>query len=1254
MTSLVLGTIGKAAFGPIGGFIGALAGSSIDAAIGAQIGDFRQAPSRLNSLKVQSSQDGAPIPIVYGKMRIVGQLIWASSFKETTVKRQVGGKGGQKVKENYYSISFALGLCEGPIAGIGQIWINGEKADLSRFEHRIYKGGENQERDSLIEAILGIENTPNYKGLAYIVFEDLPLAEFGDRIPQMAFEIFARPDSQIPALADLIESVCLIPGAGEFCYATTPIIHKIQKGKEKPLNLNQSTQKADLKIALDNLERDLPNVKNISLVAAWFGDDLRAGNCAIKPRVDSHDKPTKPREWSVAGLSRANAELVTKVEGKPAYGGSPDDISLIEAITEIKARAIAVTFNPFIMMDIAPNNDLPNPYGGNARGAYPWRGRITCMPAIGMANSAQGTAAAGTQIDSFFGNVTASDFAINGAQIEYTGPNEWSYSRFILHSAAVCKAAGGVDCFLIGSELVGLTRIMGASGQWVFVNHLIQLAAQVRAILGATTKISYGADWTEYGAYYEASTNNTYFPLDGLWSSNNIDFIGIDYYAPLSDRGPEDLPLNISEMTQHIESGEGYDYFYANEAARAARNKTTISDSSYNEPWIYRQKDVRGFWKNHHFERVNGVRQSNQTSWQAKSKPIRFMEFGVPAIDRGANRPSIFPDAKSIENGIPPFSTTSQNDSEQRNGIAAFVSYWNNNNEVSPIYSGNMIDNQGAFIWAWDARPYPAFPTRTEIWADGENYSKGHWLMGRMGRIALADILKDIHNRAGIELDSGAVIGDIDGYVIEQQTSVREAVEPLMACFGIELMTVNGLLAYKSTPNPVADFVISSDDLVTNDDFSALNQSRAIENEIGSIYFQSFNSESDYQVASEIALSNQNIGSYSSLSAKTFSCAIVTDSVNRRAIANRLLALGNNQISANIEVNDALAMVLEIGDRLQIDNGPVYSIDRIGGPEANEIALLGAPNGALTFENAARYGAIFLPNFESAPFGFLLDLPIPFANENAYYPKAFCCSEPWSSSVEIRLKGETLGVANKCAIIGEVIETLYASQVSQKLNRDLKIRIDFGEFSTDPQYAAILHNDELIDIIQWDFAHLIGARTYQLRQIVRGLNGIATAPEIPSGAIIIILDDAATPVNLSRDQWNTDLTYDFARFGVSPDIENSCEASFQGLAAVPWAPCHIRAKRIADGILLSFIARSAGSNISLDAPDAINVQFKLEIHEANGLVKREILVQGGEYLYENAAELQDFAAVQTEIKLKISQYSAAGNLGRSATISIAL
>lgn len=139
---------------------------------------------RLGDVHLQTSMEGAGIPIIYGKIRLAGQIIWASKFIESSETSSVGGKGGGPTQTDYsYSLHFAVGLCEGPLDGIGRIWANGEILDTSDLTYRLYLGDENQLPDPIMEAVEGAGEVPAYRGHAYIVFENFPVDLYDARIP---------------------------------------------------------------------------------------------------------------------------------------------------------------------------------------------------------------------------------------------------------------------------------------------------------------------------------------------------------------------------------------------------------------------------------------------------------------------------------------------------------------------------------------------------------------------------------------------------------------------------------------------------------------------------------------------------------------------------------------------------------------------------------------------------------------------------------------------------------------------------------------------------------------------------------------------------------------------------------------------------------------------------------------------------------------------------------------------------------------
>lgn len=256
--------------------------------------------------------------------------MWSDALQERVVRRSVGGGGGKggssgggsatSIEYRYFA-SFAVGLCEGEINAVQRIWADGEELNLSNLQYRLYTGREDQQPDSLIEARLGADQAPAFRGLAYIVFESLPLAAYGNRIPQLSFEVQRSVDQ----LSQTVRSVVLIPGSGEFVYSPTPVSQSFGLGYFESENVHTLQAESDWTASLDQLEAALPGVANVSLVVSWFGTDLRCSACEIKPGVEISQKTTTPLSWSVAGVGRGSAYQVSRRHNRPAYGGTPSD-----------------------------------------------------------------------------------------------------------------------------------------------------------------------------------------------------------------------------------------------------------------------------------------------------------------------------------------------------------------------------------------------------------------------------------------------------------------------------------------------------------------------------------------------------------------------------------------------------------------------------------------------------------------------------------------------------------------------------------------------------------------------------------------------------------------------------------------------------------------------------------------------------------------------------------------------------------------
>ena len=202
MATLIFSALGTLVGGPLGGVIGALAGQQVDAAI---IGGRQIEGPRLKDLSVTTSSYGEPLPRHFGQMRVAGSVIWATELVEHS-QTSGGGKGKPSVTSYSYSTSFAVALASRPINGIGRIWADGKLLRGSAGDLkvggtlRLYTGTGDQPVDTLIAASEGASGCPAFRGIAYVVFENLQLGDFGNRIPALTFEIFAGSGEQSVAM----------------------------------------------------------------------------------------------------------------------------------------------------------------------------------------------------------------------------------------------------------------------------------------------------------------------------------------------------------------------------------------------------------------------------------------------------------------------------------------------------------------------------------------------------------------------------------------------------------------------------------------------------------------------------------------------------------------------------------------------------------------------------------------------------------------------------------------------------------------------------------------------------------------------------------------------------------------------------------------------------------------------------------------------------------------------------------------------
>lgn len=1272
--------------GPLGGVLGraagAIAGNFIDQALFGP-GTRRIEGPRLNDLRLMSSSEGAPVPRLWGRMRIAGQVIWATRFEEVTVTHtekassKGGGGGGTSVTEYQYFANVAVALCEGEIDRIGRVWADGKEIDISEFTVRVHAGSATQLPDSLIVAKEGAENAPAYRGTAYVVFERWPVTAYGNRVPQLTFEVFRSAGG----IEDAVAAVNIIPGSTEFGYDTEVVTRDAGQGATESENAHVSALHSDWTASLDSLTASCANLKAVSLVTAWFGTDLRCGTAQIRPGVEAAAKTTDPEAWSVGGIGRAAAHLVSSSGGGPAFGGTPSDASVLRAIQDLKARGLKVVFYPFILMDVPPGNGLADPYGASEQAAYPWRGRITCHPAPGRPGSPDGTAACATQVQALVGNAQAAQFAASGTTVSYSGPAEWSLRRMVLHYAKLCALAGGVDAFLISSELRGLTTLRGAANSFPFVDALVTLAADVKSILPGA-QVSYAADWSEYFGHHPAD-GSVFFHLDPLWASPNVGFVGIDNYMPLSDwrdghQHTDYLAGNRSiydtaYFEANIAGGEGYDWYYASDAARGQQLRSAISDGAYGKPWVFRYKDIKSWWSNSHYNRPGGIESAAPTGWVPQAKPIWFTEAGCPAIDKGTNQPNAFVDAKSSESLLPYFSGGQRDDYLQNRAIAALTGYWatpGSHNPVSASYGGRMVDPERLFLWAWDARPYPWFPARSDIWADGVNYPRGHWLNGRLGAVPLANLIAAVCDGFGFAgYDVQGVEGLVDGFVIDRPMSARDALEGLLQAFGIDVTESGGTMKFRMR-NRAEIMAADVDEFVERDAAAPLFAlTRAQETELpAALRLAYVESDLDYRRA---AVEARRQGGTSARDVFVeLPCAIAQAPAQIRAdIGLQEIWAGRETVELSLgprrfalEAGDVLSLGLPSGTRL-------FRIEEIADGAGRRVrghsylpAVFDAPDApprTLSGSAATIYGK---------PDVAIMDLPVARSGTQPHAPWMAATARPWPGSLAVyRDTGLDSFELNRTidarATMGVLLDPLPAgplhrfdrgTAVTVLLASGALASVSQAEILRGRNIAAIGDAANGWEIVQFAGAELIASQTYRLSQLLRGQSG--SEPEMlasrPAGSRFVLLNGAVVQPVLSLADAALPLTWKVgpAQYDINRKyVEIAHTGRLLGLR--PWTPSHPRLDADGGDLVISWLRRT---RIDGDSWDLAEVPLGEEAESYvidildGAAVKRSAAVAVPHYRYAAADIAADFGGVPASLTLRIAQISA--SYGRGANL----
>jgi hypothetical protein len=198
-----------------GGLLGSIVTTAVGVGINLAIAYFfpqKIKGPRAESLKAQTSRYGEQLARTYGSIRTAGAVVWLKGdHVDEHVKTERQGKAlGPEVTTYSYTATFAVAFAwNGPFAAVPRIWADDKliyDASSEALQNAIDNGGsaigvakgatvtihlgtDDQASDSDIEADKGAGNVPAWPGICYVVIKNLPLDEFGIRVPNIEGEL---------------------------------------------------------------------------------------------------------------------------------------------------------------------------------------------------------------------------------------------------------------------------------------------------------------------------------------------------------------------------------------------------------------------------------------------------------------------------------------------------------------------------------------------------------------------------------------------------------------------------------------------------------------------------------------------------------------------------------------------------------------------------------------------------------------------------------------------------------------------------------------------------------------------------------------------------------------------------------------------------------------------------------------------------------------------------------------------------------
>jgi hypothetical protein len=1262
----IVGTVVGFAVGypALGFYLGSLAGQAL---FPTDLGNVNG--PRLNDLTVQTATIGAPIPIVYGTFAFSGNVIWSSGIIETVTKTKQGGKGGptQTVTTYSYAVNVAVGICEGEILGISRIWADSvllfdgralasQNPNLASNlaedtwaslanKMQIYTGSEEQMPDPTIESFEGVGNVSAFRGLAYVVFNDFQLENYGNRIPNFRFEVM-RGTNKPPLTLLEDENKGVADGYGD--NDTLQFITRT----------GQSYWIAGILTAQETNAAGAPGIGYAytltSTPSGWVSRDALGGSW-IQP------DGTSPVYWPrIRAMDELSTPYITT-----AYGG----FDWVTAINEFVIDSVLMISPTSDDGTFAINwglGDMSAVNGRTSLKAGSWMAVRALTPATGWTVRQKDA-----EQEKFGANV---DPAFT---VELQGSSTYLIrGTFVFNVPAACGAK--VSMYADGTGAAGFiqTQLPAYANGPLGQSH----SATEAGVLG-TPNMLVGGSYRALDGTGDATTFTDY--------STHYEFTALVVTGPKVD--PSDSFYYRMQWGQNVSAGTRGVIMKAGSGVVARRLNLS---SNTDVEWAVKQQDETRM--------LSAMADDPELFIYLNGSTAYWVEMVVTCYTR-------YEYAHKVSFQLAFDGDLEEVNLIGNIAFVYDLGGWENNNayiptnrtpaalgtvlEVSSMDTGSIDrdtwrgglrlrglirtgTNGGTLRVRWSVF-YGADPSPVGGTVYRGSFITAHQLALMGSEITLGEIVEDVNLRSGLapeQIDVTDLTELVDGYVISRPMTGRDAITPLQLYGFFDCVESAGVLKWPKRGKPTVA-TLTEDDLaahVTGEARpSAMGLDRKLEDELPRRLRVHYPQADKNYEAGEQGASRLTGGSaemldieipvaMSDTKAAQISESLLYDMWVTRTSYN--FFTGNDQLA--LEPADAILLPIEGRmERVRLTSGNqavqgLLTYEALRDDDGVFVSYaIGSPN--------SGSGVVNVPNYPGEVNAVILDLP-PLRdedNDGGYYAAINAIgSTNWGGATLFRsadggVTYEMVGNTALQATIGTLDAALPSGPSTiQDEGNELLVTLTSGELESIVwdsllvgYNAAAIGADGRWEVIQFQTAELVTGRQWRLTGLLRGRRGTEWAIGLSqSGDAFVLLDEALIRVSSNVSAIGAARKIKPALASMSIEEVEAIDFTPQGVPLKPFAGVDATGARdISDNLTITWIRRArlgqelpSGSDIALyEAAEAYEVEI-LDSTSSPQTVLRTIPATTPSVAYSATDQTTDFGSAQSAVTVRIYQLSA--------------